>query len=45
MAENALYAQQDQLDEDLQNKYKQNWGTLMNFLGMKIQRVLMGFRG
>ena len=33
MAENALYAQQEQLEDDLKNKYKQNWGTLMNFLG------------
>ncbi len=33
MAENALYAQQDDLLADVGNKYQKNWGTLLNFLG------------
>ena len=45
MAENALYAQQDQLEEDLKNKYKQNWGTLMNFLGTHHSTNNYGQRG
>ena len=34
MANNELYRQQDDLLQDLGNKYTKNWGTLLNFLGI-----------
>jgi len=33
MAENALYNALNNYNESIENKYKQNWGSLLNFLG------------
>ena len=34
MAENALYEALETYNNTIDNKYKQNWGSLMDFLGI-----------
>jgi hypothetical protein len=33
MAENALYEALDNYNSSIENKYKKNWGSLLDFLG------------
>lgn len=33
MAENALYEALDNYNSTIENKYKKNWGSLLDFLG------------
>lgn len=40
MAENALYQALDNYNTSIENKYKKNWGSLLNFLGKIIEHIV-----
>jgi len=45
MTENALYNALSEYNTNITNKYSQNWGSLLNFMGKIIQKKLVNFRG
>ncbi len=45
MAENALYQALDNYNTSIDNKYKKNWGSLLNFLGIFYLIILFRYLG